>query len=87
MTGWGTLSFPARCFALWPLAGADRAEDRIGDAVAHVAAMLASDQMRFPLELESNMEAAVNAWERGDSQEAAARLTAAGSIAAQLGYL
>ena len=87
LSGWGQLSFPARGFALWPLTGSTLAKDRLAEAIDHVRAMLAPDQMRLPPDLETEMEAALRAWQAGDRQDALTRLETASAAATRLGFL
>ncbi len=87
LRGWGQLSFPGRGFALWPLAGTAVAEGRPAEAIEHVRAMLATDQMRYPAELESELERVIRSWDAGDRNDATARLNSAIVIAARHGYL
>jgi hypothetical protein len=49
--------------------------------------MLATDQMRYPAELESELERVIRSWDAGDRNDATARLNSAIVIAARHGYL
>ena len=73
--------------SLFPLMAARLAEGRVSEAVDASRALLAPPQLRLPDELESTLEAAGSAWDKGDRQLARAKLAEALELAEELRYL
>ena len=73
--------------ALWPLIGVCLAQGRTGDAVAYADRLLAPTLMRMPATIEDPLSAALESWQRGDEEQAVARLTSAHGEAQTSGWL
>jgi len=56
--------------ALWPLIGVAIAREQTADAIDHVEKLLIPPQMAIPAALETELRAAVDAWNLNDSAEA-----------------
>ncbi len=85
---WGTtvVSFSWYWICLWPLVAVRLHTGRLAEAVAAGRQMLAPPQQRFPDELETLLESATTAWDRGDQALAARELGAALQLAGRLRY-
>ena len=73
--------------ALWPLIGVCLAEGRADEAVDHSAELLAPELMRLPAEIESTIDAALESWGRGETQDTTERLGEAVVQAQDTGWL
>ena len=73
--------------ALWPLIGVCLAQGRTGDAVAYADRLLAPTLMCMPATIEDPLSAALESWQRGDEEQAVARLTSAHGEAQTSGWL
>ena len=73
--------------SLFPLVAARLAKERVSEAIDASRALLTPPQLRLPEALESTLEAAGSAWDRGDRQLARAKLTQALELAEELRYL
>jgi DNA-binding SARP family transcriptional activator/tetratricopeptide (TPR) repeat protein len=71
---------------LWPLVAVHLEAGDIGEAVAASRQLLDPEQQRPPDELESVLQAAHRAWDRGHRQVASEKLTAALALARSLRY-
>jgi eukaryotic-like serine/threonine-protein kinase len=85
---WATIavSYPFKWPCLWPLISVHLASGQVAQAVDASRKLLIPPQQRLPDELESVVEAAGAAWDRGEHQLAAGNLTAALELAGSLGY-
>jgi tetratricopeptide (TPR) repeat protein len=75
-----------RWAGLWPLAAVRLDAGRVDDAIATAREMLGPDQQRFPAELESALQSALDAWDKGDGEHASITLGQALEIASRLGF-
>jgi hypothetical protein len=74
------------CLALWPLAGTYLDTGHIEQAVGAARRLLEPSQARLPDELEAAVQVACQAWDRADTQAAAALLAGAVQLARDLRY-
>jgi class 3 adenylate cyclase len=75
------------CWAgLWPLIAVRLAAGRTAPAVAAARELLGPDQQRFPAELETAVQVALDAWDKGDGAAAGTLLLAAVGMASELRY-
>jgi hypothetical protein len=72
--------------ALWPLIAVRLADGRFEDAIAAARELLGPDQQRLPLDLDSAVRTAVEAFGEGDVAPAAERLGEALDLAVQLRF-
>jgi eukaryotic-like serine/threonine-protein kinase len=86
---WATIAvtFEFQWTCLWPLVAARLVAGQLAEAVDASRQLLIPPQQRLPDELESVVEAAGGAWERGEHQLAADNLVDALGLAARLGYV
>ena len=82
-----TVWHPFHWVCLWPLIAVRLAGGQIAEAIDASQQLLVPPQMRLPDELESAVETAGAAWDKGDRQLARAKLIQALELAEQLGYL
>ena len=73
--------------ALWPLIGVEMARGKTADALAHVETLLVPPQMAIPMDLETALRSAVNAWKENDRAMADLHLKKAADLAKKIGYL
>jgi tetratricopeptide repeat protein len=71
----------------WPLLGVALARGDEADAVEHARVIVDPTRQPMPPDLESVLDQAVAAWDRGDADGARASLSAAAQVAAGYGYL
>jgi DNA-binding SARP family transcriptional activator/tetratricopeptide (TPR) repeat protein len=85
---WATIAvtYPFKWLCLWPLISVHLASGQLDDAVDASRQLLTPPQQRLPDELESVVEGAGAAWDRGDHQLATDNLTAALELAGYLCY-
>jgi hypothetical protein len=77
----------AWCWAgLWPLVAVLLDAGRVEEAIAAAREMLGPDQQRFPAELESALQLALDAWGSGGKEAASTGLSQALELACQLRY-
>jgi eukaryotic-like serine/threonine-protein kinase len=78
--------FPFQWTALLPLAAAALARDDVAEAALRAKALLDPKQQRLPDALAGALEAAIAAWERGETRGAREHLAQALEAAERLGY-
>ena len=85
---WGTtvVSYSWYWLCLWPLIAVLLAGGQVAEAVESGRQLLASPQQRLPFELESMVQTAIAAWERGEPQLARGTLGEAVELARRLRY-
>jgi class 3 adenylate cyclase/tetratricopeptide (TPR) repeat protein len=85
---WATIAvtYPFKWPCLWPLISVHLASGQLAEAVDASRQLLIPPQQRLPDELESVVEGAGSAWDRGDHQLATDNLTAALELAGSLCY-
>jgi hypothetical protein len=85
---WGTtvVSYSWYWICLWPLISVRLAGGHVPEAVEAAHQLLAPPQQRFPDELETLLQAAIEAWDGGQPRVAAARLGEAVELAQRLAY-
>jgi eukaryotic-like serine/threonine-protein kinase len=85
---WGTtvVSYSWYWLCLWPLIAVHLASGKIGEAAEAAGMMLVPPQQRLPDELESTVQTAVDAWEKGEVRLAEVRLREAVALAERLRY-
>ncbi|HTT88397.1 MAG TPA: hypothetical protein VMF65_02525, partial [Acidimicrobiales bacterium] len=71
---------------LWPLIAVRLDAGRIEEAVAAARELLGPDQQRLVEELESELQAALDAWDQGDAKVTGKSLAQALGLASRLGY-
>jgi eukaryotic-like serine/threonine-protein kinase len=92
MAAWETMqkTIQSQMFAwvaVWPLLGLSLAQNQITDAVDFVRKLLAPTTQPQPEALAAPLQAAIQAWEQGKTEQAAAALHQAAKLAEPLGYL
>ncbi|MBA2703899.1 MAG: hypothetical protein H0U60_08610 [Blastocatellia bacterium] len=83
----GQASYPFQWAALWPLIGAQLAQNNIPEAIEYANAMLAPTQQRLPTELQGVVVEALNEWGHNHIKATRTRLDRALQLAQQMGYL
>jgi len=78
---------PFQWMWLCPLIAVALADDRISDAVEYAAGLVEPTQQRLPDTLETTIEGAIGAWERGKAEQARSHLERAVEEAREVGYL
>jgi hypothetical protein len=81
------LVYPLQWTALYPLIGVALAKDQLAEAVAHARALLAPWQQRMPDALAALIEAAVEAWDKGEPELAREQIKRVVETARDSGYL
>jgi hypothetical protein len=82
-----SLPVPFWWAALWVLIDIALRRQRTDEAIADARLLFGPDQARVPEPLATHLHAAFAAWDRGDSDEAAMRLSVALECAKRCGYL
>jgi tetratricopeptide (TPR) repeat protein len=76
-----------QCPALYPLISVALARDRIPEAVEYAHGLLEPAQQALPGALQTVLEGAIKAWERGEPEAARTHLERAIKLAQEMGYL
>ena len=71
---------------LWPLIAVRLDAGRVEEAVTAARELLGPDQQRLVAELESEVQAALGAWDKGDAKVAGESLAQAVELACRFGY-
>jgi class 3 adenylate cyclase len=74
------------CLCLWPLLAVRLAAGQVAEAVDAGRKLLMPPQIRFPDELESLVQSALDRWDTGEHERAASELAEALQLAERLGY-
>ncbi len=87
LSSWPASSWqPFHWVCLWPLIGVRLASGRVTQAVEAARQLLPAPQQRLPDELESEVRAAIEAWDHGEPERARQTLVKALEIAQQLRF-
>lgn len=87
MEAWGATPNPVQWLALWPSLAVALAEERNREAIDHARLLIPPPAMRMPEALESLVQAAIEHWDEGETEEARAFLTQAAELAQRTGWL
>jgi len=80
------LDWPFQWVCLWPLIAVGLAAGEISEAVATSRKLLTPSQQRFPDELEAAVQAAIDAFDKGEAELAGTLLGEALELAQRLRY-
>ncbi len=81
------LKYPFSWTALLPLMSVALAKRRVSEAIEYTRLLLLPDQQRLPDVLTATLEAAIHAWDAGQSGSARSHLQQAAASAQEMGYL
>jgi eukaryotic-like serine/threonine-protein kinase len=82
-----SMSYPFCWTALLPLISVALAKQQVSEAVEYARMLLEPHQQRFPDDLTTALETAIQAWDTGQSDAARSHLQQATALAREMSYL